>query len=196
MLQKSWEGIYTCKRTRNDDPLALVETLTTTNSSVITAILFHIWENRKSHGYKGQYTLPLADKLGKVNRNIFLYCIKKQSTLSALHENGGNTATIPNRYEHIEASHAMISAMTLTTYEYRSNCKNSSHEQPGRQGVSRLKIQNSIAEQWAGNFLYGLRARKRLQANDNKILGLFRLSTLWTIWWPPPALLLHQVHPQ
>jgi hypothetical protein len=90
----------TWKRTRNDDPLALVETLTTTNNSVITAILFHIWENRKSHGYKGQYTLPLADKLGKVNRNIFLYCIK-ESTASALHENGGKTATIPNRYEHI-----------------------------------------------------------------------------------------------
>jgi hypothetical protein len=52
----------------------------------------------------------------------------------------------------------MISATTLTTDEYRSNCKNSSHEQPGRQGVSRLKIQNPIAEQWDGNFLYGLRA--------------------------------------
>jgi hypothetical protein len=78
----------------------------------------------------------------------------------------------------LEASHAVISAMTVTTYEYISNCKNSSHEQPGRQGVSRLKIQNRIAEQWAGNSLYGLRARKRLQPNENKILGLFCLSTL------------------
>jgi hypothetical protein len=41
-----------------------------------------------------------------------------------------------------------------------------------------------------------LRARKRSKANENNILGLFHLSTLWTLWWPPPALLLHQVHPQ
>ncbi len=156
MLQKPWEGIYTSKRTRNDDPLALVKTLTTTNNSVITAILFHIWENRKSHGYKGQHTLPLADKLGKVNRNKFLYCIKKESTVYALREKllqfltDMNTLKLPMPW----------SVMTLTTYEYRSNCKNSSHEQPGRQGVSSLKIQNPIAEQWAGNFLYGLRARK------------------------------------